>query len=479
VLRRRDRHVENILAEFFQKSYNYFFFTTAQGKPMGRAIILPPTKHHHADQSRMTGSAIRPGDYWQRTYNRVWVDSHLFDAISTIRHMDAVDPRVKQVHSTIATYITKGGLELFGAEKNPRITAIWQKFKRRLRLDSIPKIYSDARQFALCGNLALEVLVREDHVVGLPSLPAETIVPHVDTRGRIKSAERAYIQWNTDTGTEQAQFSLAGLILARLDSPNYDDHAAMGRPVLDSSREAWEKLRFSEEMLVKRRASRASLRLSHVLEGATAEQLDEYKLQVEAHQYAGHDTDYYLNRKGSVTAIQGDASLSDIADIKYLMDVFFAAAPAPSGIFGFGHELSRDVLQELMALFFNKVDVYQEYLAAAYQEAFEIQLALSGIDPREEYFTLEYIESRTTTPTQRADIALKLQALGFPRSSVIREAGFSPADIQSLIRAEAADQEALAPPSAIISGNGRVIQPKVTISPEAAGRGHSRTDISN
>ena len=441
------------------------------------AIILPPGYADSAIRSRMSGSSVEPSAYWRDLQRRLWVDTDLRGVIKTIRDMDQSDPRVKNIHGTTATYITKGGMSLFGAERDRRIMREWKTFVRRLKLDQIPKIYSDARQFALQGNLALEVLVTDNTITGIASLPADTIVPNVDGQGRIKNPAQAFVQWDINEGVKQSTFSLGNLLLARLEPPNYDDYGSFGRPMLDASREAFKRLVFSEEKLVQRRASRASLRMAHVLEGVNHEELEAYKAQIEAAQYAGHDTDYYMNRKGSVQPIQGDAALSDIGDVIHLMNVFFAGAPAPSGLFGWGQELSRDVLQELMGLFFHKVDVLQENLACVYQDAFEIQLALRGINPLDYDFYVEYNEPRTLTENQRADLALKDQALGLPRTTVIRTRGFNPSEIQELIAAEEASPEAFATPQTIMTNNGIPPQPKVTISPEAAGRGQSRTDI--
>jgi hypothetical protein len=448
-------------------------------------IILPPGYTDRNTKRGQYGNAVKPADTWRTLYRRTWVDTDLRVIIEKIREMDGQngkvgDPRVKRIHSNTSTYIAKGGLSLFGAEREPRIMREWRLFQRRLRLDTIPKLKSDARQFVLQGNLALELLTDGDTVTGLASLPADTIVPNVDERGRIPDPKKAYIQWDVYNGFAETTFSLGTLLLARLDPPNYDDLGAFGRPMLDASRDVYEKLIFSEEKLVQRRASRASLRLAHIMEGVTTEELEAYRQTIEANQYQGHDTDYFMNRKGAIQPVQGDAALSDIGDVIHLMNIFFASAPAPSGLFGWGQELSRDVLQELKDAFFVEVDAYQEHIATVYQEAFEIQLALKCIDPLNYDFYVEYNEPRTLSDNQRADLALKDQALGMPRTTVIRTRGFNPAEIQELVRAEDANPEAFFPPQTITTNNGPATkQPKVTVSPEAAGRGHSRTDISN
>ncbi|GHL16995.1 hypothetical protein ECZU23_54380 [Escherichia coli] len=64
--------------------------------------------------------------------------------------------------------------------------------------------------------------------------------------------------------------------------------------------------------------------MSHVLEGASREDLNLYRAEVERDQAYGNWRDFFLNKKGSVTSVSGDANLDQIADVSYLLDTFFA-----------------------------------------------------------------------------------------------------------------------------------------------------------
>ncbi|UOQ32878.1 hypothetical protein MUK76_26080 (plasmid) [Escherichia coli] len=64
--------------------------------------------------------------------------------------------------------------------------------------------------------------------------------------------------------------------------------------------------------------------MSHVLEGASQEDLNLYRAEVERDQAYGNWRDFFLNKKGSVTSVSGDANLDQIADVSYLLDTFFA-----------------------------------------------------------------------------------------------------------------------------------------------------------
>ncbi|MDZ7014280.1 hypothetical protein U4Y92_25210, partial [Escherichia coli] len=60
------------------------------------------------------------------------------------------------------------------------------------------------------------------------------------------------------------------------------------------------------------------------LEGASQEDLNLYRAEVERDQAYGNWRDFFLNKKGSVTSVSGDANLDQIADVSYLLDTFFA-----------------------------------------------------------------------------------------------------------------------------------------------------------
>lgn len=54
------------------------------------------------------------------------------------------------------------------------------------------------------------------------------------------------------------------------------------------------------------------------------EDLNLYRAEVERDQAYGNWRDFFLNKKGSVTSVSGDANLDQIADVSYLLDTFFA-----------------------------------------------------------------------------------------------------------------------------------------------------------
>ena len=96
----------------------------------------------------------------------------------------------------------------------------------------------------------------------------------------------------------------------------------------------------------------------------------------------------------------------------HLLDTFFAGSPAPKGLFGYVGDLNRDILEDLKRDYFEEIDSLQDTQAYAYYLGFRLQLLLSGINPDALEFEIQFAERRTDTPNQRADLALKLKALG-------------------------------------------------------------------
>jgi hypothetical protein len=319
-------------------------------------------------------------------------------------------------------------------------------------------------------------------------MPAETIVPKVDNTGRFRDPTAAYVQRDTLTGETIATFAAWQLQLARFDPLSYDDMGEMGRPFLDATVNTWRKLRMTEEDLVVRRRQRAPLRMSHVLEGADDATLNTYRQMVEGEK--GHvATDFYSNRKGGVSAIQGDANLADIEDVVYLLDTFFAGTPLPKDLAGYAGKTARDVLEDLKRDYYDEIDHLQDTLAWEYEWIFRIHLMLKGIMPEPEEFRLRYSERRTETPNQVADLALKLMALGLPPPMVWTDMGYDPAEVLAQVEAwakrsdpypavtgaPAAPNAAAAAPGGIpaMPGSGAAASAAIKVTPGNARKGES------
>ncbi|WP_024303312.1 hypothetical protein [Pseudogulbenkiania sp. MAI-1] len=405
-------------------------------------------------------------------YRQLQVDYDLRSTILDIRTMDRQDGRVKRIHNRVARDVTRGGLVLLQNDPDPRIRREWEAFVRRLQLNRPEKLKSDARGLLMEGNLPIQwVLDGAGNVVSAVRMPAETIRPNVGIDGRFKDVRAAYTQMDLLNGTELASFPMWQLTVARMDPDNFDDMSALGRPFIDASREIWRKLRMTDTDLVIRRKHRAPLRLSHVLEGATEPELQAYQDRVEANKDL-ITTDFYLNKKGGVTAMQGDATLGDIGDVVYLLDSFFAGTPLPKGLMGYTDGLARDILEDLKRDYYDEVDQLQDIMAWVYDFGFRLQLLLRGLNPDAIPFTITFAERRTETLSQTVDRSLKLKALGLPQSMIWETIGYNAAEVEARRQSDAKHYDPYPEPD-------KAGAPTVKVTPGNGRKGESATDISH
>ncbi len=426
-----------------------------------------------AARTTEVGFRSTPENQVNYLYRQLWVDPDLRQAILDIREMDREDGRVRRIHARVARDTIKGGLVFTQPRGNDKLKTEWNEFRRRLQLNRVEKLKSHARGLVMEGNLPLQIVIGEGmKVMDIVRMPSETILPKVEPNGRFSDVRQAYAQFDILTGAETARFALWQMIHVRFDPDNFDDMGSLGRPFLDASRETWKKLRMTEEDLVIRRRMRAPLRMAHVLEGATEEQMQKYRAQVEKDQAEGVTTDYYLNKKGGISAVQGDAALGEIGDVVHLLDTFFAGSPLPKGLMGYTDGMARDILEDLKRDYYEEVDLLQETLSWGYEQAFRLQLLLNGINPDDEEFTVTFAERRTESPSQTTDRMLKWKALGMPTGMVWQELGFNADDVEARRGWEAKNYEPYPDP-------GGIGKQRVSITPGNAPKGESATAISN
>lgn len=409
------------------------------GKTTAKAEERPPNETGGNTSER--GQRSTPESGLRYLYRGMWVDYEFRAKVLDIRRMDALDGRVRRIHARVARDMVRGGLVLTQTRESRVLRREWGEFMRRLQLNRAEKLKSDACGLVMEGNLPLQWVLDEAlNVVAGVRMPSETILPDVGENGQFRNVAAAYRQMDPNRGRELAVFPLWQLFLARFDPQNFDDLGSMGRPFLDASRTTWQKLTMTEEDLVIRRRHRAPLRLAHVLEGASKEELEDYQDRVEK-DASEITTDFYANKKGGVTAVQGDATLGDIGDVVHLLDTFFAGTPLPKGLMGYTNEMARDILEDLKRDYYEEVDLLQDTLSYAYAQGFRLHLLLKGVAPDPDDYKIEFAQLRTETPNQTTDRMLKWQALGLPRGMIYEELGMNPQDVKARLKQEAKDKD--------------------------------------
>lgn len=409
----------------------YLKTLAAAGGDLLRAALAPLYARPEGERG-----ARLPADLaMARFYRQFSISTEVRDQVIALRQMEEADGRVRRIHARLGLDIIRGGLEMqfTEADSSETLRREWKDFAHRLQLTHAGKLRSDARGLVAEGNLPLQVVLDDSRrVAAAVRMPAETMVPLVDSNGRFADVAKAWEQRNTLTGQPVASFAAWQLHMGRHDPLSWDDMGSMGRPVLAGLVAQWRKLRMTEDDLVLRRRQRAPLRLSHVLEGATPEELDAYRKTVEGEK-GEIANDFYSNRRGAVTAVQGDATLSEIADVVHLMDGFFAGTPMPKSLLGYVDGLARDVWADQMAFYFQDIDHLQDLQAATYEGVFRVHLLLKGIVVGPDELRLRFAERRTETANEVADLALKLLAAGLPPPMVWEAMGYDPAAVQEAV----------------------------------------------
>lgn len=446
-----------------------------------------PVANEPVKPSSEKGRRATPEASMEYLYREMWVSPAVRAAILDVREMDRLDGRVRRIHSRIARDVVKGGLVMVQPKESRTLRREWEAFVRRLQLDRVEKLKSDARGLVMEGACSLQwVLDGENRVTAGVRMPTETLLPNVNENGQFKDVREAYHQVDVLNGVKLASFALWQMTMARFDPDNFDDMGSMGRPFLDASREVWRKLRMTEEDLVIRRRTRAPFRMAHILEGASAQELDDYRDRVERDQHE-ITTDFYMNRKGGVQPVQGDASLGEIGDVVHLLDTFFAGTPLPKGMMGYTDGMARDILEDLKRDYYEEVDVLQDTQSFAYAQGFRLHLLLKGMAPDPSDYLIEFAERRTETPNQTTDRMLKWSALGLPKGMIFEEMGFNAQAVRQRLEDEAKAGNPYpggvgtigpgapgAPGAPAVPG-----APQVKVTPGNAPKGESATSVGN
>lgn len=208
---------------------------------------------------------------------------------------------------------------------------------------------------------------------------------------------------------------------------DHDENSRYGRPLFASARKTYKRVTEGELDISIRRKTRAGMKFVHALEGATDADIEAYKVRNKSvlSDPFGAISDYFSNKKTSVSTLQGDANLDQIGDVEHHIDTFWVAAPTPKALLGYGKDLNRDILDEQKEQYDGVKESLSQWLnEEILRPLIERQWLLLGIWPDSLDWDIEWAAKDSLTPDALLKAAQAITALGasgkFTDETIIR-----------------------------------------------------------
>ena len=305
--------------------------------------------------------------------------------IRDCRQMVEDDPRPEVAINTLARDVTKGGFEIqiTGGRSAEATTAIQDMIDR---LDLFAVIDDWIRLTLRDGDLFLEVGLAADGTIALLTVkPTIGMYRNSNSFDQFTQPERAFFYTDkpfyAEPPADAIWFADWQIIHGRWNS---DVEVRYGKPLFSAARTAYKRVKQGELDTSVRRKTRSGIRYVHVLEDASVADLEAYKA---ANAPALDDpyaavSDFFMNKRGGITVLQGDANLSDIEDIKHHVQTFAMASPVPIELIGYGTDVNRDILEQKKDQYNQAITAVRGWVRAQFlKPLFERQWLLKGILP--------------------------------------------------------------------------------------------------
>jgi hypothetical protein len=327
--------------------------------------------------------------------------------VKDCRAMVEDDPRPDEILATLARDVMQGGfvLRVEGA-RAAAAQAVADDLVERLGL--VQRLDDWVRLTLRDGDSFLEVGATDaGEIVSMTRKPTLEMVRASNQFDQFEAPERAFY-WSEMPGAAGAGavwFAEWQIIHARW---KHDEGSRYGRPALGAARRAFKRMTQGELDIAVRRKTRSGLRYAHVLEDASQAEIEAYKV---ANRAALDDpfaavADFFLNKRGTIQAIQGDAHLSEIEDVLHHVDTFGVASPVPLELIGYGRNLNRDVLAQKKEQYEESITAVRQWVTAELiRPLVERQWLLAGIWPEGLALDVVWKAKKQSSPADLAEMA--------------------------------------------------------------------------
>src|SRR3990172_3430675 len=349
--------------------------------------------------------------------------------IKQCRLMYKTDPRVEKMLTTLARDTLGNGFVVKVNNASSPVSASKAQDEAdalQSRLSLNQKLERYVRRSGRDGDSFLQGGVAEDlNITSFTRKPTLNVHRNSNNADLFGDPSRAF--WMADTmfgGTEAPKdaiwFAEWEMVHARW---QWDEESRYGTPMMGSSTGAFKRVTEGEIDVSVRRKTRAGMRYHHVVEGSAAD-VEAYK---EINKAAldnplSAQADFFSNKPGGITAISGDAHLSEIEDVRHHIATMFTGGDVPMELIAYGEGLNRDILGEKKAEYGEILRQAREGVSdEIIKPLFERQWLLKGIMPE----GLKYkIEWRRTSSLTAQDIqaitsaAVQMRLLGVPEEAI-------------------------------------------------------------
>jgi hypothetical protein len=127
----------------------------------------------------------------------------------------------------------------------------------------------------------------------------------------------------------------------------------------------------------------------------------------------GIQEDYYGTFNVMVHTLEGDAKLSEIEDVQFILNVLFPRTGIAKGLIGFGEEVSRDILDDQREFLHTRQDLLIDWVNDhVLRPLFNLALLLEDINPDAISYTIQF-EDRATEAAKlaRLEICMEMNQL--------------------------------------------------------------------
>lgn len=329
------------------------------------------------------------------------------------RRMYDEDPRAKGILRKVARDAVKGGVRV-SVPGNRAMERSGNALIERLQLDE--RLADWFRLTIRDGDSFLEVGVAADgqirEVSRKPTLQTHRNSNRFD---RFDDPHRAYWwhsrAWTTDPPGDARWFSEWQVVHARWD---HDEGERYGSPMFASATGPWKRITEGELDIAIRRKVRAGRRYIHVIEGATEQEIEAYRIRNKAilgDKFAAV-ADFFSNKRGTLETVEGDSNIGDIRDVRHHIATWWLDAPVPMALMGYAEDLNRDVLEEQADAYHGTLESLSSWAGRELvRPLLERQWLLDGHLPASHPYTLQWGTKRAVSARSVNEIADALGSL--------------------------------------------------------------------